>query len=68
MTPATPAVGLESLSHAVQQKNYLCAQINPEAPEKDKISALIARTNNDFLAISRTHGQLRRPQEGDRLR
>ena len=36
--------------------------------KKDKISALIASASKNFLAISRTHGQLTRPQEEDRLR
>jgi hypothetical protein len=36
--------------------------------KEDKISGLVASSNNHSLTISRTHGQLRHPREGDRLR
>jgi hypothetical protein len=33
-TSNTSGGSMESLGHAVSRKNYLCVQINPEAPEK----------------------------------
>jgi hypothetical protein len=69
MAPATPAVGLRNHWATLCNRNFICAyKLIQKHLKKDDVSALIASTSNKFLTISRTHGQLRRPQEGVRIR
>ena len=43
MIPATPAVGLWNHWTVVRSGNHLCVQVNPEAPEKKTILAVLSQ-------------------------
>jgi hypothetical protein len=62
-------------SGPIEHKGMLCSGITICAHKliqkhlkEGRISNVNVSSNSQFFTISRTHGQLRHPQEGDRLR